>query len=117
MNEQQLQQVMDKRDQRSQFTINKTKFHTHNGVDSPRVNAGFMLGGKYILSGKVNLSAGVATITNRLITPESVIVVTSESTIIGTGNFNIAAGCFQGYAFISEGSASRGDRVNYIITI
>ena len=69
---------------------------------------------KLILSGKITLASGAATISHGLITAKSVIVVTPETT---NASNDIRGICVLGLATITSSSGADARVVNYIIIL
>ncbi len=103
-----------------QFTVGPVQFHTHNGVDSPRIKSSDLQGeaGPTIIAGVVRLVSGTATITDDRITTDSVITATSQNSYtVLTFNGTIAAVCNNGNAVIFSSGGVSTDPVNYIIVV
>lgn len=94
--------------------VSNTSYHKHNDIDSPAipvVNLG-------ILAGVVQLSSGRATIKNRIITTNSVIIALSQTSHpSGSGQDTLAGVCNSGNAVLFEGSGTSADVIEYIIIV
>ena len=107
------QAVYDEAATKKQYGVGPVQFHTHNGIDSPRV-ANFRL----IITGVVTTDgSGNATITDNRITasPNSVIVITPQN---HGANATFSAICNNGSATItSTGLLYQSCPFNYVIIV
>lgn len=98
--------------------VSQTPFHTHNGIDSPKIKNTDLIGtGPVILSGKVRMDGAVsptAVITDDRITSDSAIVVTTTNYVAG---MEFSAACSDGFATIYTSIAFDTSFWNYIISI
>lgn len=108
------QTIIDQNTKTDQYTVSGIPFHKHNGIDSPKIKATDIFGGKYLLTGLAQMIAGTVTITDPRITISSVIVATPQGSAVGA---NFAAICNKGNAVIFESTGARTDIVNYIIAL
>lgn len=127
MNQQEIKQILrgelEIKETSSQYNIGKVKFHTHNGIDSPRLNSGQVsIEGKLrikpinlILAGQIALdfASGSVTITDKRITSSSIIVATDTIT---SGGIAFQAYCSDGSATINY-VPNTTTQANYIIII
>lgn len=114
MNEQEITQLVQQILSKSQYGVGAVQFHTHNGVDSPRLATEF-------LSGLISVGNGFSNrgiITDSRITASSVIVANPQSANQATA-FSWLSSCIAGSAevYVNSGISTPPIVFNYIIIL